>query len=566
MESPRRQLKEEVAEILREFRGQGQLSYPLHIDEHAKLGQGTFGIVFRASTHADGTACAVKVTIDASGELQKEQRLMGKAVVSKSKYLLLPIFTHSIDKDRCIYVLPLMQVNLEAFRHTLRWTQNGAFTGCPWSILMRVILDCLTGLMHLHAMGLSHNDVKPANLMLDCDGDLRLGDFSLLDEATELDPKYIQTPWYRSPEHLIFMHKNRPKTHVAIDWLLLDQLSEEDLGECDKVIQKAIMHRRPPPPSGEYKVRLDPMLVPEESLIRSQWSCMEDGGSSIVYVLRHRDPRRDKEIVHVWRLKDVEMNGFAFVCHFKPLRCVEFKDFECGTDESGKYLCTGHVLHARPDVHPYTAMNKDGRWWIAEKVEEREVWPLMKMEHYDAAKGDVFAAGISVYELLSGSHCFPMKVWNPEGHLELMRMWDSRVHSVLVDNDIEITTRTGHIGDSIATTYKRYCARDEPLLGPWRAEDCAHQGHEGDTLENKAAKDRFREFLRWGVSMSTGGESPRVHELIVQVVKKMCDPCRRSRPTAGEALEYLHAEFDALEAAEQHDSHGIDSSNVEMVQ
>src|SRR5690606_37856348 len=39
--------------------------------------------------------------------------------------------------------------------------------------------QCLLGLSHAHAQNILHRDIKPGNLMLDCNDNIKLGDFGL---------------------------------------------------------------------------------------------------------------------------------------------------------------------------------------------------------------------------------------------------------------------------------------------------------------------------------------------------------------------------------------------------
>lgn len=66
------------------------------------------------------------------------------------------------------------------------------------------------GLEYLHANWILHRDLKPNNLLVDCKGCLKLGDFGLAKYFGSPNRQYthvVVTRWYRAPE-LLFGAKN----------------------------------------------------------------------------------------------------------------------------------------------------------------------------------------------------------------------------------------------------------------------------------------------------------------------------------------------------------------------
>ena len=70
---------------------------------------------------------------------------------------------------------------------------------------LRIAMDCVRGLVAVHAHGLVHRDVKPSNILLAADGSAKLGDLGLAKSASPDDQltmpgMRVGSPGYVSPE------------------------------------------------------------------------------------------------------------------------------------------------------------------------------------------------------------------------------------------------------------------------------------------------------------------------------------------------------------------------------
>ncbi|MDX1583632.1 MAG: protein kinase, partial [Thermoanaerobaculia bacterium] len=77
------------------------------------------------------------------------------------------------------------------------------FDGSNWDHLLGVVLQAAVGLQHIHHSGIIHFDLKPSNLLVDLDGRLKITDFGVAAEASEMfDRKIRGTFHYMAPEVL----------------------------------------------------------------------------------------------------------------------------------------------------------------------------------------------------------------------------------------------------------------------------------------------------------------------------------------------------------------------------
>ncbi|XP_039058040.1 mitogen-activated protein kinase homolog MMK2-like isoform X2 [Hibiscus syriacus] len=67
------------------------------------------------------------------------------------------------------------------------------------------LYQVLRGLKYVHSANVLHRDLKPGNLLLNANCDLKIGDFGLARTTSETDfmTEYVVTRWYRAPELLL---------------------------------------------------------------------------------------------------------------------------------------------------------------------------------------------------------------------------------------------------------------------------------------------------------------------------------------------------------------------------
>ena len=206
-------------------------------DVKEQLGGGTFGSVWHATVSTDGADVALKrcpilakdvLAAQTLGEVSREVRLhedlkeQGDPEAGTYVNQLTEAFVTHVrnSAERATLTLnlvfPLCEMSLRSFLPTL---QNESKQSGDLTLVAQLAADMLLGLHTLHALGIAHRDVKPCNMLVQCNAqrrgvrraalqicDLgaakRLGGGSATASATQLSTPFIVSLPYRAPELL----------------------------------------------------------------------------------------------------------------------------------------------------------------------------------------------------------------------------------------------------------------------------------------------------------------------------------------------------------------------------
>uniref|UniRef100_A0A4W3HTT2 non-specific serine/threonine protein kinase n=1 Tax=Callorhinchus milii TaxID=7868 RepID=A0A4W3HTT2_CALMI len=145
-----------------------------------RLGQGSFGEVFKVRSRVDGRLYAVKRSMELfRGEQDRWQKLeeARKHEGLAPHHNLVGFVSAWEERGRLYIQTELCEGSLQQ-----RVEERGTLgEGEVWD----VITDLLPALKHLHDRGVAHMDVKPANVFLSHAGVCKLGDFGLLLDTRE---------------------------------------------------------------------------------------------------------------------------------------------------------------------------------------------------------------------------------------------------------------------------------------------------------------------------------------------------------------------------------------------
>ena len=166
-----------------------------------KVGEGTYGVVYKARDRMTGEIVALKrIRLD-----QADEGIPGTAVreIALLKELKHPNIVRLFDVEHTDRKLTLVFEFLDQdLKKHLDQVQGGLESGKLASFLQQLC----RGIAACHQAKVLHRDLKPQNLLINREGDLKLADFGLARAFGIPVRNYtheVVTLWYRSPDVLM---------------------------------------------------------------------------------------------------------------------------------------------------------------------------------------------------------------------------------------------------------------------------------------------------------------------------------------------------------------------------
>jgi serine/threonine protein kinase len=166
-----------------------------------KLGEGTYGVVYRAVDRTSGEVVALK-------QMRLDNEDEGIPVTALREIALTRNLSHAnivrlkdviSTRGSLTLVTEYLELDLHKYLENTR-------AGLPASLLRSYAFQLLCGICYLHCNRVMHRDMKPQNLLINREGFLKICDFGLARTFT-LQPreytKEVVTLWYRPPELLL---------------------------------------------------------------------------------------------------------------------------------------------------------------------------------------------------------------------------------------------------------------------------------------------------------------------------------------------------------------------------
>lgn len=170
-----------------------------------KVGEGTYGVVYKALDlrHQNRIVALKKIRLESEDEGVPSTAIREISLLKELKddnIVRLHDIVHS-DAHKLYLVFEFLELDLKRYMESIPKDQP-----LGSSIIKKFMMQLCKGIAYCHAHRIIHRDLKPQNLLINRDGNLKLGDFGLARAFGVPLRAYtheIVTLWYRAPEVLL---------------------------------------------------------------------------------------------------------------------------------------------------------------------------------------------------------------------------------------------------------------------------------------------------------------------------------------------------------------------------
>ncbi|PPJ60042.1 hypothetical protein CBER1_02657 [Cercospora berteroae] len=189
-----------------------------------KVGEGTYGVVYKArdlSTPDQRIVALKKIRLEAEDEGVPSTAIREISLLKEMNdpnVMRLLNIVHA-DGHKLYLVFEFMDLDLKKYMEALPVSQGGrgkplaegvlseqGHLGLGPDMVKKFTYQLLSGIRYCHSHRVLHRDLKPQNLLIDKEGNLKIGDFGLARAFGVPLRTYtheVVTLWYRSPEILL---------------------------------------------------------------------------------------------------------------------------------------------------------------------------------------------------------------------------------------------------------------------------------------------------------------------------------------------------------------------------
>eukprot|EP00944_MAST-04C_sp_MAST-4C-sp1_P011281 g11281.t1 len=168
------------------------------------VGEGTYGVVYKATEKATGLTVALKkIRLEVEDEGVPSTALREISLLKELNHrniVELKDVEHSEQPPRLYLVFEWLDQDLKKYMDTC------GLDGMKPQLVKSYMFQLVRGMDFCHRRGVMHRDLKPQNLLINRDGELKIADFGLA-RAFQIPIRTytheVVTLWYRAPEILL---------------------------------------------------------------------------------------------------------------------------------------------------------------------------------------------------------------------------------------------------------------------------------------------------------------------------------------------------------------------------
>lgn len=170
-----------------------------------KVGEGTYGVVYKAldTKHNNRVVALKKIRLESEDEGVPSTAIREISLLKEMRdenTVRLYDIIHS-DSHKLYLVFEFLDLDLKKYMESIP-----AGLGLGADMIKRFMMQLVKGTAYCHGHRILHRDLKPQNLLIDKEGNLKLADFGLARAFGVPLRAYtheVVTLWYRAPEILL---------------------------------------------------------------------------------------------------------------------------------------------------------------------------------------------------------------------------------------------------------------------------------------------------------------------------------------------------------------------------
>jgi len=166
-----------------------------------KLGEGTYGVVYKAKdTHTGQIVALKKIRLEAEDEGVPSTAIREISVLKELRHANIVQLLDVVHQDGKLYLV------FEFLQQDLKKYMDAVGKKVGRMLIKSYLYQLIRGIEFCHSHRVLHRDLKPQNLLIDKHGTLKLADFGLARPVQLPVRTYtheVVTLWYRAPEILL---------------------------------------------------------------------------------------------------------------------------------------------------------------------------------------------------------------------------------------------------------------------------------------------------------------------------------------------------------------------------